>query len=516
MHFSLKTLNFLKDVCVMSEKVEMKKTLTLTGVTMNAMALIAPGAFLWLTLQMQSAQVNTSGGSTAMDIFAGLGLALIIAFLTAISYAKLSEMYPEAGTGSSYYFTERAFMDDSRNKVSKFSRIAKDIVGWFSHVYYWVYPGVMVAMMATMIVYILGQFNIGVPVFGQIAIAALFAALTGCVAYRGINGSTTSSIVINVIQIVTLVFVTVLAIIYRAVNPEHVVFVHTALSSVVKIHSFSNVMFQATISILLLVGFESATALAGEAKSPKNVSRGVILSLVIQGLLCYLFEYFGAISWMNTGYKISGKTGFAAAAGSSAPLADIVRICGNALLSGNGFVLMVIVAVTVAIAVFGSTLACMNTGVRMTYAMAKDDEVPSILGAFHPKYATPKTAVVLITIVSAIIGGIGVISVTTLTAVTLISNIGTFTLYGMTNLIALLAFKHSKKHNPVTNILVPSLGCIANFGMLIAVLFLGILGGGSTQTAAIAAITVTVIWGIIGWVYILTNSKKLGRKILVN
>ena len=31
-----------------------KATLGLTGLTVNAMALIAPGAFLWLTFQMQS------------------------------------------------------------------------------------------------------------------------------------------------------------------------------------------------------------------------------------------------------------------------------------------------------------------------------------------------------------------------------------------------------------------------------------------------------------------------------
>ena len=33
----------------------MKKTLGLTGVTVNAMALIAPGAFLWITFQVQAA-----------------------------------------------------------------------------------------------------------------------------------------------------------------------------------------------------------------------------------------------------------------------------------------------------------------------------------------------------------------------------------------------------------------------------------------------------------------------------
>ena len=35
--------------------VEMKRSLTLTGVTVNAMALIAPGAFLWTTFQVQAA-----------------------------------------------------------------------------------------------------------------------------------------------------------------------------------------------------------------------------------------------------------------------------------------------------------------------------------------------------------------------------------------------------------------------------------------------------------------------------
>lgn len=498
----------------MSEKTEIKKTLGLTGVTMNAMALIAPGAFLWLTFQMQASQVNTSGGTTGMDMFFGLIISLVIAFLTAISYSKLSEVYPEAGSGSSYYFAEHAFMNET-SKLSWFSRFAKYIVGWFSHIYYWVYPGVMVAMMATLITYIFGQFGITVPAIGQVLIAVVFAGVTGFVANRGINGSTLSSIVINVIQIVTLVFVSILAIIYRYSNPQHVEFVHKSFSSVVMPHSLSNVLFQATISILLLVGFESATALSGEAKSPKHVSRGVILSLVIQGIVFYLFEYGAANLWLNTSYKVGDKVGLAAAASSTAPIGDMVRILGDTLLGGNGFVLMIIVAVSVAIAVFGSTLACMNTGVRITYAMAKDKEVPSVLGTLDPKYATPHTAVLIITIVSALIGAIGSINVTNLTAVTLVSNIGTFTLYGMTNIISLVAFKRSKKRNPITHIIVPMLGFLANIGMLVAVLYLGILGGGSTKTAAIAAILATIAWLVIGMFYLVLNSKKQNKTIIV-
>ena len=78
----------------MAAQPEFKKTLTLTGVTVNAMALIAPGAFLWISYQFQAAQVDPAGNSTALDMLPGLILALIVAFLTAFSYAMLAELYP--------------------------------------------------------------------------------------------------------------------------------------------------------------------------------------------------------------------------------------------------------------------------------------------------------------------------------------------------------------------------------------------------------------------------------------
>ena len=56
-------------------------------------------------------------------------------------------------------------------------------------------------------------------------------------------------------------------------------------------------IYQATIAILLVVGFESATALGAEARNPKrDIPRGVILSLVIQAVIFYFLEYFAANS----------------------------------------------------------------------------------------------------------------------------------------------------------------------------------------------------------------------------
>src|SRR5260370_41846374 len=89
----------------------MKKTLGLTGVTVNAMALIAPGAFLWMTYQIQAANTDVAGNSTAPEMWTGIAAALIVAFLTALSFDELARRYPEAGTGSSYYFAEQGCLD---------------------------------------------------------------------------------------------------------------------------------------------------------------------------------------------------------------------------------------------------------------------------------------------------------------------------------------------------------------------------------------------------------------------
>ena len=117
-------------------------TLGLTGLTSNAMALIAPGAFLWLTFFIQSAY---GAPLAAQGMWFGIFAAVILCLATAIAYAELSKLYP--GAGSSYFFAEQAFL--SRSQYKSFARIAKFTVGWASHLYYWGYPGLMVGVTAS-------------------------------------------------------------------------------------------------------------------------------------------------------------------------------------------------------------------------------------------------------------------------------------------------------------------------------------------------------------------------------
>ena len=60
---------------------------------------------------------------------------------------------------------------------------------------------------------------------------------------------------------------------------------HPNAASVVAPHKFSWMFIQATVAILILVGFESVTSMGGEAKNPtKHIPIAVIASLLIQGL----------------------------------------------------------------------------------------------------------------------------------------------------------------------------------------------------------------------------------------
>src|SRR6185369_14531356 len=175
--------------------------------------------FLWLTFAMQSLYGAPMAGS---DMWFGIVVALLLCFATAISYAELSKLYP--GAGSSYYFAEQAFL--SKTHAYKFARVAKFIVGWASHLYYWVYPGVMVGVTGLIVGYMLGQLfpNFISPTTPSPVFMALFCVVfafgVAYIAYRGVGGTTAVNAAINVIQISALVVFAVMAIGYRMNHPD--------------------------------------------------------------------------------------------------------------------------------------------------------------------------------------------------------------------------------------------------------------------------------------------------------
>jgi len=579
---------------------QMQATLGLTGLTSNAMALIAPGAFLWLTFYIQA-----TTGTTAPTMWLGILGALVLCLATAVAYAEISKLYP--GTGSSYYYAEQALL--SKDKAFKYARIAKFIVGWGSHLYYWVYPGVMVATTGIFIGYVVGFLNPGFisggnpgPLF-MASIAVVFSFFVAWIAQKGAGASTAVNLAINIIQISALIVFSVLALGYRSSHPsgttgfqydtqslstytyqfatakdgttirdasgvpqplldvsgKAVPFVitypttdatgnfltHPTAASVVSPHKFSYVFIQATVAILILVGFESVTSMGGEAKNPtKHIPIAVIASLLIQGLVCYLIEYFAANYFLNSGYTMQS------AAGSAAPVGDMMIIVGDALLGqGHGKYFMLAEAFTVFLALIGTTLSCMNTGARVTYAMGKDDEAPEHFGILHAGSLTPRRAIWTLAVISAVIGVVacslvfadaGAPSDATIAAlphgifssfgytthdqlaglpnslltITLTSNFGTFILYALSCFLCIVAFHKRPDYNVVRHLLIPGFGLLANIVCMSFYLISPVFGLG-TFKEPLLAIGISAIWGIYGAIYFIRSSKAKGKAVLL-
>jgi amino acid transporter len=320
---------------------------------------------------------------------------------------------------------------------------------------------------------------------------------------------------------------------------------HTSAASVVSPHKISYVFIQATVAILILVGFESVTSMGGEAKNPtKHIPIAVIASLLIQGLFCYLFEYFAANYFLNSGYPMTS------ASGSAAPIGDMMIIVGDALLGqGHGKYFMLAEAVTVFLALIGTTLACMNTGARVTYAMGKDDEAPEHFGILHAGSLSPRRAIWTLAVISAVIGVIaislflgdsGAPSDATIAAlphgifssfgylshdrmaalpnslltITLTSNFGTFILYALSCFLCIVAFHKRPDYSFVKHLLIPGFGLIANI-VCMAFYLIGPFAGLGTKMEPLCALGISAAWGIYGGIYFIRSSQSKGKAVLL-
>jgi amino acid transporter len=320
---------------------------------------------------------------------------------------------------------------------------------------------------------------------------------------------------------------------------------HSTAGSVTAPHNFNYMFIQACIAILILVGFESVTSLGEEAKRPKkDIPRAVLLSLAIQGAFCYLFEYFGANYFLNSGYNS------AAAAASGAPIGDMMVIVGTWLFGSYaaGRAFMLIEATTVFLALIGTTLACLNTGARVTYAMGKDEEVPEHFGMLHGKTLTPHRSIWTLAVISIFIG---IVTVTvylggttpspldpkyhgiwysfgffdpatlaklpnTLVIVTLISNFGTFLLYMLTCAIAIVAFREHHTFNGFKHMFVPIFGLVANLLCMLFYLVGPFTVSGMSWKEPFIALGVCAVWGLYGAYFFMRSSKSKGKSMFVD
>ena len=319
------------------------------------------GAGIYALMGALSAEV---GGALWIPLLA----ALLLALLTAGSYAELVTKYPKAGGAA--VFARRAYKSPLVSFLIGFCMLAAGVVSA---------AGLALAFS--------GQYLttfIDVP---QIPAAMVFLVLVACLNARGISESLKSNLVMTIIELSGLVIIIVaVALMVGGGGGD--------LSRVSEFPSGVNpamaTLGAAIIAYYSFVGFETSANIVEEIKEPSRVyPRALFASLITAGVVYVLVGLASSIALPAS--ELEDSTG---------PLLAVFSATGVGIPDWV-FALIALVAVA------NGALLTMIMASRLTFGMAEEGLLPPVLGRVLSKRRTPWVAIVVTTVVAMLLTLVG-------------------------------------------------------------------------------------------------------------
>lgn len=312
------------------------------------------GAGIYALMGVLSQQV---GGM----LWAPLLLALLMALLTAGSYAELVTKYPRAGGAA--VFAERAFRNRLVSFLVGFSMLAAGVVSA---------AGLSLAFA--------GEYFRTFVDLPPIPVAIAFLALVAALNARGIRESMGANLVMTIIEVSGLVIVVVVVGMLLAGGGGDVGRVMDLPDGV---NGAGAVLAGAIIAYYSFVGFETSANVIEEVKDPTR---------------SYPRALFGALAAAGAVYVLVGLASAIALppgdlAASSGPLLAVVEASGVAVPSW-------LFSAIALIAVANGALLTMIMASRLTYGMSDQGLLPAVLSRVLPNRRTPWVAIVATTLVA--------------------------------------------------------------------------------------------------------------------
>lgn len=294
-------------------------------------------------------------------LWAPLLVALLLAMLTAGSYAELVTKYPRAGGAA--VFAERAFRSPIVSFLVGFCMLAAGVVSA---------AGLSIAFAGDY----LGTF-IDLP---TTPVAIAFLAIVALLNARGIRESLGANLVMTAIELSGLVIVIAVVAMFVSGGGGD-------LSRVVEAPEGANVALAvlagAVIAYYSFVGFETSANMIEEVKNPRRTyPRALFGSLVTAGVVYVLVGLASSIALPASDLQES-----------SGPLLAVVEATGVGIPSWL-FSLIALVAVA------NGALLTMIMVSRLTYGMAEQKLLPGVLSRVLPKRKTPWVAILVTTLVA--------------------------------------------------------------------------------------------------------------------
>jgi len=331
-----------------------RNCLSVWEVTAQSVANIAPTATPALVVPVIFGY--TGNGTWIAYVFATVALVLVT--LNINQFARRS-----ASPGSLYTFVAQGL-----------GPVGGVITGWSLVIAYLIIGGSVVAAFANYITVLAAAAGLGHS--GSIvALAAIVAGGVGAwyVAYRDIKLSAQLMLVLEFAS-VGLILILVAAYFLksgRVLDPQQF-----------NVSGMNAAGFRQglVLAVFSYVGFESATALGHEAKDPlRTIPRAVMGTVIAVGLLFILTSYTLVMAFHGQATPLDQA---------NAPLSILAKLAGIPAFG-------IVIAAGAATSFFACILACINSGSRVLFAMARHGLFHESAGNVHESHATPHIAVTL-------------------------------------------------------------------------------------------------------------------------
>ncbi|MFA6808527.1 MAG: APC family permease, partial [Eubacteriales bacterium] len=341
-------------------KQELKRALTFKDLLFYGMIFMVPIA----PMGIYGYVTDVSNGMAPLAYIIGI----IAMIFTALSYSRMSQAFPIAG--SVYSYASRGI-----NPYVGF------FAGWALLLDYILTPALVYLIAG----YALQEMLPLLPYWGWIALFVVFNTLVNI---RGIEITAKTNIGLLIFELFVLVAFVVAAFIAVLKGVGQGAF---TLDPIWKPDGFNiNMVMAATsLAVLSFLGFDAISTLAEEAKDPKKmVGKATLTALFLIGGLFVLETYLaGLIVPDHTTFDNLDTAFYVVAQAAGGDWLRILAALGTAVAWGIGDGLVAQAAIS-----------------RLLYSMSRDKMLPSFLSKIHPKYQTPYMSTYLVAVIAILIG----------------------------------------------------------------------------------------------------------------
>lgn len=301
-------------------------------------------------------------------LWAPLIAALLLALLTAGSYAELVTKYPRAGGAA--VFAERAFKNRLVSFLVGFCMLAAGVTSA---------AGLSLAFAGEYL-----QTFLSVP---AVPAALVFLAVVAALNARGIRESMTANVIMTTIEVSGLVIVVVVVGVLVSGGGGDV-------SRITQLPEGTGpataVLAGAIIAYYSFVGFETSANMVEEVKNPSRVyPRALFAALLTAGVVYVLVGLASSIALPSD--ELSSSSG---------PLLAVVDASGVGIPSW-------VFSLIALIAVANGALLTMIMASRLAYGMSEQGLLPSVLSRVLPRRRTPWVAILATTLVAMLLTLVG-------------------------------------------------------------------------------------------------------------